>query len=97
MRHVPILHEIAKRVLTLTEGGKTTKVARDPNRPWTFRENACPDWDMSTLAWLAARYSPQGLSVSAIHQDLQVINSITRLPAVVQLNSTTAALVADDL
>lgn len=97
MRHVPVLCELADVVLRCTAGHKHTEVARDPNRPWTMRETQTPPWEWATVRWLARRYEAQGLSTRAITMDLVTISRIQRVPCVVKLFTTDAALLVDDL
>jgi hypothetical protein len=96
-RHVPVLSELAQRVIHLLPHGKVTQVLHDENRPWTARTQACPEWDASTLAFLVRRYRSMGLSLGEIRADLSTIGKIDRLPAVVRLRTTDCALAVDDL
>jgi hypothetical protein len=97
MRHVPILSDIAQRVIELLHGCKSTSVPVDQNRPWTTRTEATPDYDDTTLWWLSHRYREQGLTPSAIVADVEEIRRVDRLPAVVRLRTTDVALAVDDL
>ncbi len=96
-RHVPVLFETAQAVLRCTEGFKSTPVAHDQVRPWTMRKVATPTWTWGTLEWLARRYRDQGLTTQAIRHDISTLASIRRVPCVVKLHSTDAALLVDDL
>jgi hypothetical protein len=96
-RHVPILSDIARRVIELLQGCKSTSVTADENRPWTTRTEATPDYDSTTLWWLAHRYREYGLAPEAIAADIQEIQGISRLPAVIRLRTTDVALSVDDL
>lgn len=96
--HVPILSDMAKRILKLLEGYKET------GDPWTYDESvfSCkvtgrPDYDQSTLRWLCERYRSSGLVESHIRQDLLTIGQIQRLPAVVELPACELMVLADDL
>ncbi len=96
-QHVPILVDMAERIISLLPGGKITRFKRDENRVWAARDTATPRYDASTLAWLARRYDSHGLSPAQIVADINTIRGITRLPAVVRLHTTDYALAVDDL
>nr|WPR18209.1 MAG: RNA-dependent RNA polymerase [Chemarfal virus 155] len=104
----PVLYDMAKRVDELLAGHHATvwhsmrhsremTMFPDENRVWTAREGATPQYDASTLAWLAYRYRDYGLNVTSIKRDISIIGEVDRLPAVLQLRTTTVALAADDL
>ncbi len=97
LQHVPILADIADRVLYLLRGAKVTEQRPDPNRVWVARSVACPRWDSTTVTWLCRRYRAFGLTPSQVLADLEVVRGISRLPALVRLFTTDAALAADDL
>lgn len=96
-RHVPVLWEMADQICRLLDGFKVTSVKADENRVWSNRTESTPDWDQSTLDFICRRYSLSGLTPSAIRADISTIRGITRLPAVVRLHTTDAALAVDDL
>lgn len=96
-QHVPLLSDIAQRVVGLLDGSKVTEVKVDENRPWTVRKSPTPRYDETTLWWLAHRYRDEGLSVGAIRADISEVQLITRLPAVVKFRTTDVALAVDDL
>lgn len=96
-RCVPVLSDIANRVVELLAGGKSTPVSHDPNRIWATRSSATPAYDITTQWFLCQRYSKQGLTLAAMEADRRVVQSISRLPAVVKLFTTDAAVIADEL
>lgn len=92
--HVPILSDIARRVLSLLE--RHTGVAVfDENKPYQFREVKTPDWDASTVEWMCRRYAR--LSPSMFRRDREVISQIERLPAVMHSQVFAVCVAADDL
>lgn len=96
---VPVMCELAERVLALLEKHKINRNSddEDPYRVWRLRESTTPRWDQSTLLWLQRRYARQGLTIYQIRSDIDVITTIKRLPAVVHLWTLKAAVVGDDM
>lgn len=94
---VPVLNEIASRVIALLPGGKVTTLPHEENRVWAARTAATPDYDSSTVRWVCERYRRSGLTERAVLADLETIRGITRLPALVRLFTTDAALAEDGL
>jgi hypothetical protein len=97
--HVPILYDMALKVDQLLEGMKRTQMAPDQHRVWAMRTDAdgLPHYDESTLRGLSHRYRNKGLTPGMIARDIGTIQSIERLPALVRLHTTDAALEVDDL
>jgi hypothetical protein len=93
-RHVPILSEIAERVLKLLERQAVT-VQFDENKPYQSRTMPTPKWDDRTVEWMCRRY--QHLSPSMFTQDLWVIRSIERLPCVMHSAVFNVCVAQDDL
>lgn len=94
---VPVLCDLAERVLELLSRRSVQHVLDDPDKLWYRRDSPTPRWDNSTLAWLERRYCRHGLSKHQIMRDLDVIRTIERLPAVVHLYTADAAIATDDL
>ncbi|APG78135.1 RNA-dependent RNA polymerase [Hubei yanvirus-like virus 1] len=94
---VPVLSEIANRVCTLLDGGKITRQAVDENRVWSARSSATPPYDYSTMVWMCKRYREQGLVPRAMAADVETVERIDRLPAIVRLLTVDASLLVDDL
>lgn len=55
--HVPILSDIAKRVVALSSGRKRTPVRLNPDRPWEWTQKSGVDYDDVTLTAVADIYS----------------------------------------
>jgi hypothetical protein len=95
--NVPILFDVAAKVDQLLHGGAVTKVSADENKVWQSISTTMPHWDSSTIDWVCARYAHVGLTPALIQQDLNTIERIVRLPAVVRLESLELILQVDDL
>lgn len=96
-RNVPLLYEMAKQVDGLLAGHKVTKQVVDPNRVWSSRTEGTRYYSPTAISWLCRRYEPAGLTADMIYRDLGIISTITRLPAVVKLESIERMLCMDDL
>lgn len=96
-RNVPVLYDLARKVDELLDGKPATPVPFDEDRTWANRTTAAPLYDHQTVEWLAARYADHGLTPALVMEDLQTIQRIERLPAVVHLWTLRAAVCADDL
>jgi len=90
-RHVPILVETAEKVLSLTKGPITTM--RDENKPWAARNAPTPNWGPETVQALARRY---GAHPFMIMRDIEIVKSIQRVPAVVDLPFVGGCVAVDD-
>lgn len=82
--HVPILGDLAKRIVTLREGAKRTPVQRDPHKPWEWTLQGVSPYDESTLRAVADTYTTGGVVVTVddVKALIAEINSVTRLPCV---------------
>ncbi|QKI29255.1 hypothetical protein 2 [Forsythia suspensa yan-like virus] len=96
-RHVPLLYDIAARIIQLLPGGKVTDYVIDPNRVWAARTEETPCYGPETIGWLASRYEEFGLSVRQIEADISAVGEIHRLPAMVRYHTTDIACAVDDL
>lgn len=96
-RNVPILHEIASRVDELLYSHKVTKPKLDEHRLWATRTEEAAPWNIKTLEWMSRRYEKAGVTVWMLIHDLETVSNITRLPAVVRLESVERILTVDDL
>lgn len=94
---VPILSDMANRVVELLNGGKCTTIAPDENRVWASRSTATPRYDRSTEDWLCRRYIKAGLTPLQIAADRKTLQSISRLPAITRLHTMDAGLSWDEL
>lgn len=95
LKNVPLLNELCERVDHLLSGTSISREKVDGNRPWHYYEEEQEPWDEVTLHWLCDRYP--GLSPAIIREDLRRIESITRLPAVIKLNSLEIILQTEEL
>lgn len=93
-RHVPLLSDMAERVLALTPGKPTTKLEYDENRPWAFREKDMPPYGPETIEMLASRYN---VPERFVYIDRALIKQIVRLPATVYFAFLMRAVTEDDL
>jgi hypothetical protein len=94
---VPVLSDMANQVLKLLSGTKITRAASDEYSVWSNRTIRVPAYDDSTIEWLARRYKHQSLGSASIRADIAAIGEINRLPCMIRLHTTDAALVSDDL
>lgn len=93
--HVPILYDIAERVVSLLPGQALTTVKPDENKPYQCRTVRTARWDSSTVEWLCRRYS--GMAPSFVYQDLLNIKAIGRLPAVLHSDVFLVCVAQDEL
>lgn len=91
--HVPILSDIAKKVVSLLarHSGVSTF---DENRPH-LRQQATAPWDETTVEWMCRRYV--GLTPGMVARDVCVIDAIERLPAVIHSEVVLLCVASDDL
>jgi hypothetical protein len=110
-RNVPILYDLAVQVDKLLSAhavtplsGQCEEEAKWSMSPlyssysvWSMIEEEQPQYTQETLEWVCARYAKAGLTLECIHHDLGVIKTISRLPAMVRLQTATACLEMDEL
>jgi hypothetical protein len=96
-RNVPILSNIADRVLQLLPTCTARSVAYDEERPWTQVSVSHPEWDDRTVAQLCRRYGEFGLTPLMIQADLKTLEGVTRLPAVVRLHTFDISVMYEEL
>lgn len=96
-KNVPILFELAEQVDDLLLTHKVTKQTTDRNRVWATRSGSTEPYDGRTIDWLCRRYRDVGLTPRMIQRDINIIRSITMLPAVVRLESVERIISKDDL
>jgi len=106
--HVPILSDLAKKILELRQGAKRTPQVLDPNKPWKWTYQSGVDYDDTTLQAVADMYttmSTKGLPV-AVQTDvtvadvrglIQSIQNIHRLPCVLDHWLWRTMIFVDDL
>lgn len=96
-RHCPFVYDIAQQVIDLLPGGKVTAFQHDPNRIWHARSVSTALYDRETIRALCHRYRADGMSETQVLSDLQVIRTISRLPAVVRLSTLDICLRRDEM
>lgn len=93
-KHVPVVSDLAERVLQLLDGQPATDLF-DENKPYHSRSEATVKWSMRTLEWMCRRYP--GLSPGMVTRDCEVIRGIARLPAVMHSETFLVCVAQDDL
>lgn len=93
-RHVPVLHEIARKVLSLLERHSGTYTFGEEVKPYERSAETSP-WDETTVEWLNRRYGT--INSTMVKKDLDTIKTINRLPAVIHSFVVSACVAADDL
>lgn len=90
--HVPIISDIARRVVELRGGAKRTPVRLDPDKPWEWTYQSGVDYDDVTLAAVAETYSvsrdrfretpgvEHTLTVSELRATIDAIKDIKQIP-----------------
>lgn len=91
---VPVMSELAQRVVRLLPKSSSIS-AFDEEKPYASRAAATARWDAETVEWMCRRYS--GLTPGSVERDIAVVGGISRLPAVVHLESFLVAVAQDDL
>jgi hypothetical protein len=84
--NVPILYDLAKKIQELRCGAKRTPVRLDPNRPWEWTMKSGVKYDQVTLQAVAELYtntSARSVSVEDVQALIRKIESIERLPCVI--------------
>lgn len=92
--HVPILSDIADRVLTLLDRHTGTATYNE-DKPYHSRLSKTVPWDDVTVEWMCRRY--KGLTPGAFVRDRVVIGGISRLPVVLHSEVCTVCVAQDDL
>lgn len=84
--HVPIIADIARKVVEVRKGAKKTPVERDPNKPWEWTmAEGVPPYDDETLLYVAEAYSTPSrvVTTAEIRATIAKIGAIRRIPCVV--------------
>lgn len=93
--HVPVLSDLAEKILELRQGMKRTPVRRDPNREWEWPYQSNAKYSAETLQAVADMYSKRAVpgidmephdvvvTVSDVQELIDTIRGIRRLPCVV--------------
>lgn len=70
--HVPVLADIAARVVALSKGRKRTPVELDPNKPWEWTQKSGVPYDDVTLTAVADMYSSSNRANNPTdHRDIE--------------------------
>lgn len=81
--HVPVLSNIASRVLKVNNTRKVTELSFDPDKEWTRRGKALPDFDQLTVEHLALRYR-EDCTPGDVWDCISKIEEIETLPCTVR-------------
>lgn len=92
--HVPILSDLAERIVDLRAGMKRTPPILDENRPWEWTQCSGVRYDEVTLLSVAETY---GVTVSELQELITQIRSLKRLPAVIDNPTWRRMVWCDDL
>lgn len=109
--HVPVLSDLAEKILELRMGMKVTRVGllNDPDKPWTWTQPSGVAYDDVTLQAVADTYTTRatrlcgselhdaGLSVPEIRDLIGHIKAIKQLPFVVDHPVWRRMIMLDDL
>lgn len=82
--HVPILADMAQKIVELRSGCRATPVAVDSNKPWEWTREGNPPYAQDTLEYVARCYSTHSRTVTAadIKRVIALIRGISRIPCV---------------
>lgn len=106
--HVPVLADLARKIVELRSGAKRTPVYLDPNRPWEWTYKAGVPYDDLTLQAVADAYTvkpslsgpheiDQDVTVEDVKSLIETIEGIQALPCVVDHWLWRRMVLADDL
>lgn len=98
--HVPILSDLAAKIVDLRQGAKRTPIELDPCKPWEWTLRAGVKYDDSTIEHVAAVYSELS-SVEVTSADvrglIREIQALERLPAAIDSRVWRLMIASDDL
>lgn len=110
--HVPIISDLARKVVELRGGAKRTPVALDPDRPWEWTFQSGVDYDDVTLAAVAETYTAhstpfrelpggslacQSLTVTELKATIAAIQDIKQIPFMLDSEVIRRLVYYDDL
>jgi hypothetical protein len=111
--HVPILADLANKIVELRAGAKRTPVELDPNRPWEWTYNsrlgdAVVKYDLETIAAVARTYTSRSSELNLKEADqvvtiadvldlISTIRRVEKLPCVVDHWLWRRMVLLDDL
>lgn len=93
-RHVPILYDLAAKVVECRAGAKSTPFQDDPDRPWARFSLNAPKYDRSTIEYVAKVYDTSPSEVLTL---VDLIRSVNQLPCVIDSPLLRKMVVFDDL
>jgi hypothetical protein len=98
-RHVPVLSDLAAKIVELRKGAKRTPITIDPDRPWEWTLKGEVEYDYSTLEHVATTYTRKGVTVRVddVLDLIKKIRAIERLPQVLDHWLWRHMIHADDL
>lgn len=84
-KHVPVLSDLAQRIVELRDGCKRTPPHMDCNKPWEWTFKGGVDYDDITIEYVAQMYSKCGKIVTPadVLDLIKTIKAVERLPCVV--------------
>jgi len=96
--HVPVLGDLARKIVELRRGMKRTPKEYDPNRPWEWTVSA-GGYSELTLEWVAAVYDRpyRRVTVAHVKELLALIADVQALPCVLDHWLWTHMIHCDDL
>jgi len=92
--HVPILSDMARKIVELRQAAKRTAPRVDENRPWEWTLKGVAPYDRSTLEAVASAYK---VRVEEVLSAIDRIAAIERLPCVLDHPFLIRAIITDDL
>lgn len=107
--HVPVLADLAEKIVELRQGAKRTPVFLDSNRPWEWTRESGVKYDRETLEAVAQAYSTrrdlfspgvemdQEVTVADVLDLIQTIRGVGQLPCVVDHWLWRRMVLVDDL
>lgn len=105
--HVPVLSDLAKKIVELRQGAKRTPPELDPNKPWMWTYQSGVDYDDITIAHVARVYSKLSpglgdgedyvVTPSDVRDLIEEIKGVRALPCVVGHRLWRRMIYADDL
>lgn len=98
-RHVPVLFDLAERIVQLRQGAKRTPPTLDPNKPWEWTYRSGVPYDDSTISAVCEIYSVGGAVVTPgdVWSLIHAIRAVERLPCVLDHWLWKHMVVVDDL
>jgi hypothetical protein len=96
---VPVLSDLAAKIVELRKGAKRTPITMDPDRPWEWTLKGEVEYDYSTLEHVATTYTRKGVTVRVddVLDLIKKIRAIERLPQVLDHWLWRHMIHADDL